>query len=32
MSEVNEVRSKMGVGTVFTVYLPRSSRTQPLKR
>jgi signal transduction histidine kinase len=27
-----EVRSKVGVGTVFTVYLPRTSRTQPLKR
>lgn len=26
-----EVRSKMGVGTVFTMYLPRASRTQPLK-
>ncbi len=27
-----EVRSKMSVGTVFTVYLPLASRTQPIKR
>ncbi len=25
-----EVSSKVGVGTVFTVYLPRASRTQPI--